>query len=49
MSISPLKTLIRGYSIVELDGKVIKTVEELKKDDEIDIRLVDGKTKAKVL
>ncbi len=48
-ALSPLKTLIRGYSIVELDGKVIKTVEELKKDDEIDIRLVDGKTKAKVL
>ena len=48
-ALSPLKTLIRGYSIVELDGKVVKTVEKLKKDDEIDIRLIDGKAKAKVL
>ena len=48
-ALSPLKTLVRGYSIVELDGKVIKSVNDLKKDDEIDIRLMDGKAKAKVL
>ena len=48
-ALSPLKTLVRGYSIVELNGKVIRKVEDLKKDDEIDIRLLDGKTKAKVL
>lgn len=48
-ALSPLKTLVRGYSIVELEGKVIKSVNDLNKDDEIDIRLVDGKTKAKVL
>ena len=48
-ALSPLKTLVRGYSIVELDGKVIKSVNDLKKDDEIDIRLMDGKAKAKLL
>lgn len=48
-ALSPLKTLTRGYSIVQLNGKVVKTVNELKKDDEIDIRLLDGKAKAKVL
>ena len=48
-ALSPLKTLTRGYSIVEMGGKAIKTVKDLKKDDEVDIRLIDGKAKAKVL
>lgn len=49
-NLSPLKTMLRGYSIVEnLDGKVIKSVNELSKDDEISIRLNDGKRKAKIL
>ena len=48
-ALSPLKTLTRGYSIVQLNGKVVKSVEQLKKDDEIDLRLIDGKAKAKIL
>ena len=48
-ALSPLKTLTRGYSIVQVNGKVVKSVEELKKDEEIDIRLVDGQARAKVL
>lgn len=49
-NLSPLKTMLRGYSIVEnLDGKVIKSVNDLSKDDEIAIRLNDGKRKAKIL
>ena len=48
-ALSPLKTLTRGYSLIELDGKIVKSVNELKKDDEINIRLVDGNSKAKVL
>jgi len=47
-SLSPLKTLTRGYSILEKDGKIIKSVNNLKKDDEINIRLIDGKAKAKI-
>ena len=48
-ALSPLKTLSRGYSIIQIDGKVIKSVNELKKDDELDLRLVDGEAKAKVI
>ena len=48
-ALSPLKTLTRGYSIVQLEGKVVKSVSQLKKDDEIEIRLIDGKARAKVL
>lgn len=48
-ALSPLKTLTRGYSLIELDGKIVKSVSELKKDDEIDIRLVDGKSRAKII
>ena len=48
-ALSPLKTLTRGYSIVELDGKSVKSVNELKKDDEVEIRLTDGKANAKIL
>ena len=48
-ALSPLKTLTRGYSLIELDGKIVKSVNELKKDDEIDIRLVDGKSRAKII
>ena len=48
-TLSPLKTLTRGYSIVEKDGKSIKSVLELQKDDEISIRLNDGKKQAKII
>ena len=48
-ALSPLKTLTRGYSIVQSNGKVVKSVNQIKKDDEIDIRLIDGKAKAKVM
>ena len=48
-ALSPLKTLTRGYSIVQLNGKIVKSVEQLKKDDEIEVKLIDGKAKAKVL
>ena len=47
--LSPLKTLTRGYSIVEANGKIIKSVNDVKKDDEVDIRLIDGKAKARIL
>lgn len=45
---SPLKTLYRGYSIIEKEGKIVKKKEDLKKDDIIDIQLVDGKKVAKI-
>lgn len=48
-ALSPIKTMIRGYSIIEKEGKIIKTIKDIKKDDEINIRLYDGKTKAKII
>ena len=48
-SLSPLKTLTRGYSILEKDNKIVKSVKSLNINDEISIRLIDGKAKAKVI
>lgn len=48
-ALSPLKTLTRGYSITEMNGKVVKSVKELKENDEIKIRFKDGVTKAKIV
>ena len=45
-TLSPLKTLTRGYSIVQKDNKVISSVKQVKSDEEIDIRLSDGEIKA---
>ncbi len=47
--ISPLKTLARGYGILEKDGKVVKSVKDVKKDDEVDFKLTDGEVKAKIM
>ena len=41
-ALSPLKTLVRGYCIVEIDGKVVSKAENLNKDDKIDLRFTDG-------
>ena len=48
-TLSPLKNLTRGYSIVETDGKVITKAKDLKKDMQIDLRFQDGNAKAKIL
>ena len=45
-ALSPLKTLSRGYSITEKDGKIIKRKDELKKGDKIDLRFTDGRKSA---
>lgn len=48
-TLSPLKTLIRGYSITQINGKIVKSAKELKKDDEVNIRFTDGEKTAKIL
>ena len=48
-ALSPLKTLTRGYSIIEADNKIVKSVNDLHKGQNIEIRLVDGKKEAQVL
>ncbi len=48
-AMSPLKTLARGYSVIEKDGGVIKSVKDVNKDDIINIRLNDGNVDAKII
>ena len=46
-TLSPLKTLTRGYSVVENeDGKVIKSVNDVSSNQEIKITVTDGKLSA---
>ncbi|MBQ8303024.1 MAG: exodeoxyribonuclease VII large subunit [Clostridia bacterium] len=47
-ALSPLSTLMRGYSIVEHNGKVINKKSELKTDDEITLIMSDGRIKGRV-
>ncbi len=48
-ALSPLKTLTRGYCITTKGKEVLKSINELKVDDEIDIRFIDGFSRAKIL
>ena len=48
-ALSPLKTMVRGFSIVEKDGEIIKSSKDLKENDEISIKLIDGSRNAKVV
>lgn len=48
-TLSPLKTLYRGYSITEKNGKIIKNKDELDKGDIVDIKFSNGKRQAEVL
>lgn len=45
---SPLKTLSRGYSITQKDGKMVKTQEELESGDMVELRFVDGQVQAEI-
>ena len=48
-SMSPLKTLTRGYSVVECDNSLVRSIKDVKKDDLINVRLSDGIIDAKVI
>ena len=49
-ALSPLSVMARGYAIAEDgEGNVIKSVKNLKKDEEFDLRLCDGKKKCRVI
>lgn len=45
-ALSPLKTLSRGYCIPEKEGNVIRSVKDLNKGDNIDLKFMDGVKKA---
>ncbi|MCI9177112.1 MAG: exodeoxyribonuclease VII large subunit [Clostridia bacterium] len=48
-TLSPLKTLARGYSIITVEENITKSIAQLKPGVEIQIRMQDGKAKAKVI
>ena len=48
-ALSPLKTLARGFSIVEKDNKMVKSSQDLDVNDEINLRFIDGNKKAKII
>lgn len=48
-TLSPLKTLARGYGIVYKQGDRVKSITDLKEKDEISIRLQDGEAKATII
>ncbi len=48
-TLSPLKTLTRGYCLTESEGNVITKAKDLKTGMEIDLRFQDGNAKAKVI
>ena len=47
-TLSPLKTLSRGYAIVDVGDKTVKTAKELKLGDMLNLKFADGKREAKV-
>lgn len=46
--LNPLNILNNGYSLVTMNGKIVKSSKDLKEKDTIEIRLYEGKVKAVV-
>lgn len=47
--LNPMNTLKRGYAIIKLKDKVLSDINNVKKDDIIDIEIKSGKIEAKVM
>lgn len=47
--LSPLKIMDKGFSIVENDNKIVRSVTDVKKNDNINIKVLDGTIEAKVV
>lgn len=47
--LNPLNALKRGYSITKKEGSAVNTIKNINKDDIIDIVVVDGNIKTKVM
>lgn len=47
--LSPASKLNQGYSFVAKDAKAVKSIEDVKKDDILDINVIDGTIHAKVV
>ena len=47
-NLNPLSIMDKGFSVVSIDDKIVKSVNDVKKDDIINIKVTDGNIKAKV-
>ena len=48
-ALSPLKTLTRGYAIIQKNNEIIKKSKDLKKGDQIELKFSDGSKKAEII
>ena len=48
-ALDPMKVLLRGYSIVQKQGKSINSINNVTVDEELNVLMSDGKFKCKVL
>lgn len=48
-TLSPLKTLTRGYSITECNGKIVNSSKMLKQGDKVKLTFDDGSTNAEII
>lgn len=48
-TLSPLKTLTRGYSLVEKNNNIIKSAKDVNTGDKIDLKFLDGTKQAEIL
>ncbi len=47
-TLSPLKTLTRGYSLTEKDEKIVRSVKDLEPNDKVKLKFFDGERKATI-
>ena len=47
-ALSPLKVMQRGYTLIKKDDQLIKSQNDVKTDDLIDIQFYDGMRKAQI-
>ena len=46
---SPLKVLKRGYTIMQINGNIIKQINDVQENDLVHLRLSDGFLKARII
>ena len=46
--LNPLSVLSKGYSVAKVNNKIIKSIKEVKKNDILNIKLIDGEIKTEV-
>lgn len=47
--LNPMTIMKKGYSLIYIDNKLVKTVKKIKKENIINVKLTDGQIEAKVI